>query len=38
MVKLVITKQLCILHVCGGDPKVEGVFDDIRQYSPRMWR
>ena len=29
---------MCILHVCGGDPKVWFKNLNIGEYSPRMWR
>ena len=28
----------CILHVCGGDPKILLIANLSFQYSPRMWR
>ena len=32
------TNQLCILHVCGGDPVGAGAFENDTTYSPRVWR
>ena len=29
---------VCILHVCGGDPRYSWQLKPERQYSPRMWR
>ena len=29
---------LCILHVCGGDPKLHQMGRIFGTYSPRMWR
>ena len=32
------TEQLCILHVCGGDPELADKLEAQNQYSPRVWR
>ena len=32
------TEQLCILHVCGGDPMQALQKELVKQYSPRRWR
>ena len=30
--------RACILHVCGGDPRINAINKNIFLYSPRMWR
>ena len=29
---------VCVLHVCGDDPKFRSIFTNANQCSPRMWR
>ena len=36
---VILSKSInCILHVCGGDPKLTHLTSEKLQYSPRMWR